>query len=60
LVQTAFAHLKYFVPKALKPYKELQKCQKPLANFGSVGRSKNYKQGTVSRIKMSANFLKHF
>ena len=27
---------KYFVlPKALKPYKKLQKCQKLLANFGS-------------------------
>ncbi len=23
------------LPKAIKPYKELQKCQKPLANFGS-------------------------
>ena len=62
---------KYFVlPKALKPYKKLQKCQKLLANLGSedtVGRPKNYQSkvpGTVSRTKRSANFshppVKHF
>ena len=62
---------KYFVPpKALKPYKKLQKCQKLLANLGSedtVGRPKNYQAkvpGTVSRTKRSANFsrpqVKHF
>ena len=62
---------KYFVlPKALKPYKKLQKCQKLLENFSSensVGRPKNWQAkvpGTVSRTKRSANFsppqLKHF
>ncbi len=54
---------KYFVlPKALKPYKKLQKCQKLLENFSSensVGRPKNYQAkvpGTVSRTKRSADF----
>ena len=62
---------KYFVPpKALKPYKKLQKCQKLLANLGSedtVEPPKNYQAkvpGTVSRTKRSANFsrpqVKHF
>ena len=62
---------KYFVPpKALKPYKKLQKCQKLLANLGSedtVEPPKNYQAkvpGTVSRTKKSANFsrpqVKHF
>ena len=55
---------------SLKPYKILQKCQKPLANLGSedtVVRPKNYQAkvpGTVSRTKRSANFshpqVKHF
>ena len=62
---------KYFVlPKALKPYKKMQKCQKLLENFSSensVGRPKNWQAkvpGTVSRTKRSANFsrpqVKHF
>ena len=62
---------KYFVlPKALKLYKKLQKCQKLLANLGSedsVGRPQNYQlqfNGTVFRTKRSANVsrpqVKHF
>ena len=63
LHSTSFCTLKYFVlPKALKSYKKLQKCQKLLANLGSedsIGRPKNYQAkvpGTVSRTKRSANF----
>lgn len=47
-VQRHFCIFKHFVlPKALKPYKKLQECQKVLANLGSedtVGRPKNYQK----------------